>query len=277
MNLEGRTINSSYSYLVNNGEIPAGTFHCQHIIAAYLDEHFSNSMGFYKSFQQCPGVREFAPHLGNEHGQGRVELDLAGDVRLALDDVVYGPRFPRVPVAYDRLFLSLPKLLDSGCTLEIDTYDHWVIRRNGNLLVFGLRTPSLPDPEMRVVVGPYVRGAQNLGGPQSLQNAIAKESPRAEERPPPAELQAAIMRAAARDMEKPAGSLLVPAPRVTTPVENKPMKPLLDVVSKANHKPANNGSRPTRGSVSAKPRDAARKHWGRLSYRALPRASRDTK
>ncbi|OAP57955.1 hypothetical protein AYL99_07045 [Fonsecaea erecta] len=155
-------------------------------------------MGFYKSLRRCPGVVEFAPHLGNEHGQGRVEPELAANVRFVLDDVVCVPRLPRVPVAYDRLFLGLNKLLDSGCTLEVDPWDHWITRRNGNLLVFGVRSPSLPDPEMRFALDPLARAVQPLGVPQLLQNADPTESAHPE-RLPPRELQAAILRVTRRD------------------------------------------------------------------------------
>ncbi|KIY00292.1 uncharacterized protein Z520_03977 [Fonsecaea multimorphosa CBS 102226] len=272
MNLEGRTINGFYTHLSRDGVLPFGMYHTQHVITAFLPEHLSNSMRFYKTFRQFPCVQvlqEFAPQDLNENGQGRVELELVANVRLVLDDVVYSPHLPRVPRAYDRLFLSLKKLLASGCTLEVDPWDHWIIRRDGNLLVFGIRSPELPDPEMRIVLGPYVRDGQSPRVPQHLQNAIAKETPQAEGGPPRG-LQAAILRANAREEEKEAGLLQSQLGRLTAPIEdNKPAKPVAGAVDKAISKAGKTISRPTQGSALVKPREAARKHWGNLAYGAL--------
>ncbi|KIW24971.1 uncharacterized protein PV07_10647 [Cladophialophora immunda] len=147
---------------------------------------------------------------------------------------------------------------------------------NGNLLIFAFKSPSVLDPEMRVVLGPFARAVHGVRLPQSLQNAVVGEGPPARERPP-RELQAAISRATARDGERAAGPLERQVGRLTAPMANNPTKPSSDAGNKASHKPGTNFSRPSQGNGSAKPRDAARKHWANLAYRALPPAGKDTK
>ena len=91
-------------------------------------------------------------------GQGRVDLILAADVRNFLDDVVYSNKLPWKDLP--RVFISLSKMLQIGCTMETERWNNWILRKNGNLVIFGASSRS-SDARTRTVLGPRIGEGPN--------------------------------------------------------------------------------------------------------------------
>jgi hypothetical protein len=137
--------------------LPDGSLHeARHVLDAELKHHFTNSLELYETFSPDPGVTEFDPSHGNLLGTGRVTIDLAANIRLTLHEVVYYPALAPGTVRMPMVAISLSKLLQTaGCTFEIDRYDNWVIKKRGQFLVFGTKTPCRPL-DQRWALGPRI-------------------------------------------------------------------------------------------------------------------------
>ncbi|EXJ63952.1 hypothetical protein A1O7_00287 [Cladophialophora yegresii CBS 114405] len=295
--------------LISQDILPDDAFHeIRDLLDSKLKHHFSNSLEFYKTFSPDPGVAEFDPSQGNLFGTGRIRLGLAAGVRLVLDDVVYNPALVTELLNRPFVVISLSKLLETpGCTLEIDRYKNWVLKKDGQFFILGAKAPHGPR-EQRWVTGPRIPESGNAAVPQALQGAVAR-GPMDAERQPPRGAQAPVMRLIAQSTENPVVAerstpttaatptrptpipehtinALAPGARETAPgfqniggmwisqptsVPATPMRSVRSSKDRVGEKVLADLPKPSHAKSLSNPQKAARSRWGNVEYRSLPR------
>ncbi|KAJ9608114.1 hypothetical protein H2200_007102 [Cladophialophora chaetospira] len=213
----------------------ATAFDTCHIIDSELDTHFANSLELYHASERSLVVPEDDPGRGGRLRSGRVELNLANNVKVVLDDVFYDPqRRDRIRPFRPRVIISLKRLLATfDTTFEVEAIGHWHVKRNGQLLVFGLITENFSYPTERIALGPPLPSSVAIASPQVLQGAVTVE-----------------------------------------PAENAGRPPSTSSTAVNDTVPASVGGyrlTASQAKPAGKPRDAARRHWRTVRYANLPR------
>lgn len=143
---------------------PATRRRCQHIISTKYSNHWSSTLEAYRNppaVKSGSGITRTVEYLS-----GKVELDFALGVRLVLDGVVYDPN---IDAQGARVIISLQKMLDMGCTREVDSFGHWIIRHDGRLLMYAIKCDRFPD-DRRLVLGPPLADDEGARIAQSVAN-----------------------------------------------------------------------------------------------------------
>ncbi len=192
---------------VRRGEWQEGCLHeVRHVLSSTLKDHLVHSLDFYQASDRDRIGRDgHTWGSGDEFVSGTIKITISNNVELVLHDVIYrNMPEPHVTPIRPRIFISLPKLLESpGMTFEVEENGHWHILRNGKLHVFGVKPGqgNWLNPECRGVLGPIISHALATANPQALQGAITLGPSRSDERPPRVLPTATIMPTAQESSE----------------------------------------------------------------------------